>query len=140
VARFKDFDAAEAERKGDPITFKLGDQEWTAAHVNAANFLAFSRQTAEGGAGAATGFDDYITSTLAEDQREPFHAMLTEHDVQLSTLIALMQWIVEQATGNPTAAASPSPAPQSNTGKPRVVYSREPRQESITETAPSATG
>lgn len=140
MARFKDFDAAEAERKDEPLTFRMGGREWTAAHVNAANFLAFSRQTAEGGVSAMTGFDDYITSTLLEDQREDFHVMLTESGVQLSTLVSLMQWIVEQATGNPTAAASPSSAPQSNTGKPRVVYSRSPRQESITDTAPSATG
>ena len=140
MARFKDFDAAEAERKGEPITFRLGGKEWTAAHVGAATFLAFSRQSAEGGPAAMTGFDDYITSTLAEDQREPFHAMLAEHDVQLSTLIALMQWIVEQATGNPTAAVSPSLPSPSNTGKPRVVYSREPRQESTTGDVASVSG
>jgi hypothetical protein len=140
MARFKDFDAAEGERKGDPLIFKMGGREWTAAHIGAANFLAFSRQTAEGGVAAMTGFDDYITSTLPEDQREAFHTMLVEHDVQLATLIELMQWIVEQATGNPTVAASPSPAPQSNTGKPLVVYSRSPLQESTTETVPSATG
>ena len=122
MARFKDFDAAESERKGEPITFALGGREWTAAHVNAHNFLTFSRTIAKGGTDAITGFDDYITSTLAEDERDDFHAMLGEKDVQLGTLMQVSQWIVEQATGNPTADASPSPPPQSRRGaRPRVV-------------------
>jgi hypothetical protein len=126
MARFKDFDAAESERKGEPITFALGGQEWTAAHVNAANFLAFSRQIAEGGEKAFTGFDDYITSTLQEDQREDFHVMLAKKDVQLATLMDLGRWIVEQASGNPTAAASPSPARPSKSGRPSRRYSLDP--------------
>ena len=126
MSRFKDFDAAEAERKGEPIYFRLGGREWTAAHVNAANFLAFSRLVAEGGNNAVLGFDAYITSTLAEDQRADFHAMLSEQDVQLTTVIELAQWIVEQATGNPTSAASPSPAPPPKPGQPLRVYSLDP--------------
>jgi hypothetical protein len=126
MARFKDFDAAEAERKGEPITFALGGRQWTAAHVNATNFFTFSRQIAEGGPLAATGFDDYITSTLQEDQQDDFHAMLGEKDVQLATLMELGQWIVEQASGNPTAAASPSQAAPSTNGRPLRVYSLDP--------------
>ena len=120
MARFKDFDAAESERKGEPITFKMGGREWTAAHVGAANFLAFSRQVAEGGTGAVVAFDDYISQTLPEEQREAFHAMLAEEDISLNTLVELSGWIVEQATGNPTAVASLSPSqPSSNGGPPR---------------------
>jgi hypothetical protein len=120
MARFKDFDAAEAERTGDPIHFKMGGRDWQAAHVNAANFLAFARHSAEGGDRAILGFDDYITSTLPENQREDFHAMLGESDIQLGTLMELAQWIVEQATGNPTDGASLSPeAPPKTTGPPR---------------------
>jgi hypothetical protein len=138
MARFKDFDAAEAERKDEPITFALGGREWTAAHVNAANFLAFSRTIAEGGTGAVTGFDDYITSTLQEDQRKDFHRMLGEKEIQLSTLMALGQWIIEQASGNPTAAALPSASQPPKTGQPLRVYSLDPV--STPEAVPSATG
>src|ERR1035438_5849958 len=97
MARFKDFDVAESERKGEPITFKMGGREWTAAHVGAANFLAFSRQVAEGGTGAVVAFDDYISQTLPEEQREAFHAMLAEEDISLNTLVELSGWIVERS-------------------------------------------
>ncbi len=137
--RFKDFDAAEAERKGEPITFRLGGREWTAAHVNAANFLAFSRQIANGGNDVVIGFSDYITGTLPEEQRKDFHHMLVEHDIQLTTLMELGQWIVEQATGNPTDAASPSVEAPSNTGGPPRRFSVE-KGFLPEETAPSATG
>lgn len=120
---FKDFDAAEAERTGDPVRFRLGGQDWVAAHVNAANFLAFSRTIAEGGSGAITGFDDYITGTLEEDQRAVFHQMLRDSEVSLSTLMKLGQWIVEQASGNPTDAASLSRAQPSSSGAPPRVVS-----------------
>jgi hypothetical protein len=128
MARFKDFDAAEAERKGESITFVLGGREWTASHVNAANFLAFTRAIANGGNDAVTGFDDYITGTLADDQRKDFHQMLREKDIQLTTLMELGQWIVEQASGNPTAVASPSPPQPSTTGQ-------QPRRVSISPTS-----
>ena len=125
MSRFKDFDAAESERKGEPITFKMGGREWTAAHVGAANFLAFSRQVAEGGTGAVVAFDDYISQTLPEEQREAFHAMLAEEDISLNTLVELSGWIVEQATGNPTAAALPSPSLPSSSGEPARRFSVE---------------
>jgi hypothetical protein len=127
MARFKDFDAAASERKGEPITFRLGGRDWTAAHVNAANFLAFSRVIADaGGPGQATGFYEYIVATLADDDRDDFRSMLSEQDVQLATLIELMQWIIEQATGNPTSAASSSPAQPSKSGQPLRVFSLDP--------------
>ena len=126
MARFKDFDAAEAERKGEPITFRLGGREWTAAHVNAANFLAFARQIANGGNDTVIGFDDYITGTLAEKDRKAFQKMLAEKEIQLSTLMELGQWIVEQATGNPTAGASPSQEAPSSSGQPLRVMSLDP--------------
>ena len=138
MARFKDFDAAEAERKGEPITFALGGREWHATHVNAANFLTFARTISEGGNAAVSGFDDYITGTLAEEERKDFHRVLGEKDVSLATLMELGQWIVEQASGNPTAVASPSPEAPSKNGRPLRVYSREPAL--TPEAIPSAAG
>ena len=126
MARFKDFDAAEAERKGEPITFQLGGREWTAAHINAAAFLALARRSADGGDAAILAFDDYITNTLAEKDRKPFRKMLADKEVQLSTLVELGQWIVEQATGNPTAGASPSQEAPSSSGQPLRVMSLDP--------------
>jgi hypothetical protein len=122
MARFKDFDAAEAERSDEPIVFRLGGRDWVVAHVNAANFLKFARQIAKGGNDVIFAFDDYVTGALEESQREDFHKMLDAKDVQLFTLTALGTWIVEQATGNPTDVASPSPVARSKpTGKPRRV-------------------
>ena len=138
MARFKDFDAAEAERKGEPITFALGGREWTAAHVNAANFLAFTRAIAAGGNDVVIGFDAFITQSLEEGERKDFHRMLAEKDISLPTLMELGQWIIEQASGNPTPAASSSPAPPSKNGRPLRVYSLDPV--STPEAIPSAAG
>jgi hypothetical protein len=140
MARFKDFDAAEAERTNDPITFVLGGREWVAEHVNSATFLTLARKGATGGDEALLAFYEFIVGTLPEGDREDFFAMLDEKDIQMTTLKDLGQWIVEQATGNPTTAASPSLPSQSKTGKPRVVYSRSSPQESTGETAASVTG
>ena len=121
--RFKDFDAAEAERKGEPITFRLGGRDWTAAHVNAANFLVFSRKTAAGDTEAILAFEEYLSGVIDEDHREAFWAMLAERDIQLSTLMELVQWLVEQATGNPTTAALPSPSQPVSNGLPPRRFS-----------------
>jgi hypothetical protein len=124
-ARFKDFDAAEAERKGEPITFRLGGREWTAAHKGAANFLAFARNAAEPGLNQLTALDDFITDTLPEEEREPFHAMLRAEDIEVVTLTQVMQWIVEQMSGNPTDVVSPSPPARSKAGGPSRRFSVE---------------
>ena len=123
MGRFKDFDAAEAERQREPITFRLGGREWNVIHVDAASFLAFSRQIAEGGNAVVLGFDDYIHGSLAEDERDDFRAMLAESHISLPTLIAVGTWIVEQASGNPTADVSLSQPAPSRTGEPPRVVS-----------------
>ena len=122
MARFKDFDAAQAERSDVPIAFQLGGQQWTAPHVNAGTFLAFVRKAADGGDQAVLAFDDFITHCLPENQREPFHEMLMESDIPITTLTELVKWIIEEATGNPTDAVSLSAPPRAKRGqRPRVV-------------------
>lgn len=118
--RFRDFDAAIDEEQ--PITFRLGGSDWQAIHLNATNFLRFTRKTAEGGAEAAVAFQDYLTAVLGEDDRKPFMEMLDERDVSLTVLLELVKWLVEQSSGVPSPAAVPSPSRQRNSGGPtRVV-------------------
>lgn len=122
MARFKDFDAAQAEREDTPIAFQLGGQQWTAPHVNAGTFLAFVRKASEGGDQAVLAFDDFVTHVLPVEQREPFHEMLAESDIPITTLTELVKWIIEQATGNPTDAVSRSePTVRKRGQRPRVV-------------------
>jgi hypothetical protein len=127
AARFKDFDAAEAERKGDePITFRLGGRQWTASHVNAGTFLAFIRGISGDTDKVVLAFDEYIRNVLDDHDREAFADMLLHSDVQISTLRDVVWWVVEQATGNPTPAAQPSPKRRSKPGRPLRVYSLDP--------------
>lgn len=122
MARFKDFDAALAERDDDPITFKLGGRVWTAANVNAERFLRFVRQASGGGDALVLAFMDFMDATLPERDREPFHEMLDEKNVPIGVFIDTAKWIVEAAAGNPTDAATSSPARPSKRGqRPRVV-------------------
>src|ERR1700693_2342664 len=120
--RFKDFDAAEAERKGEPITFRLGGREWPVVHLGAPAFLAFVRQSADrDDKGDPTpksvwAFYDYILSTLPGDQHDAFEDMLTAENIRLETLASLTKWIVEQMSGNPTDVVSPSRPTRSKTG------------------------
>lgn len=123
MARFKDFDAASEERSGTPIAFQLGGQQWTAPHVNAGTFLAFVRKASEGGDAAVLAFDDFITHVLPDAEREPFHEMLAESNIPISTLTDLVKWIIEEATGNPTDAVSPSPPQRSRRGQRAKVVS-----------------
>ena len=122
MARFKDFDAALAERNGEPITFKLGGRQWTANHVNAETFLVFVRHASEGGDALVLAFADFIDAALPEQDRQAFHAMLNTHDVPIDVVMDLAKWVIEQAAGNPTDAVSQSPQQRSRRGqRPRVV-------------------
>lgn len=142
MARFKDFDAAEAERKGEPITFRLGGREWVIPRVKAGPFMAFARLQAEANAArsadlsademgpigirAMLSFNDYIASSLRKDQRAKYNAMLETADVSFQTIMDVAMWMVEQATGNPTEDASPLPVAPPNTGQPPRRFSLAP--------------
>jgi hypothetical protein len=123
VARFKDFDAAASEQADDPITFRMGGREWGgASSIPAAYLLKLARAEAAGDQTALLAFDEFITCIIEEDQRDAFHAMLEDKRIDLPTLRDLGRWILEQTAGNPTSAASSSPARPSKRGqRPRVV-------------------
>ena len=133
---FRDFDAFEAELSKEPIEFELGGRKWVAAHVNAANFLAFTRQLQEGGVAVLLGFESYLTQALPERDREAFAEMLRARDIRLQTLMAVVNWLVEQASGSPFDAASSSPVTPSPTGEPLRVVS--PSKASTSRRSPSA--
>jgi hypothetical protein len=122
MARFKDFDAALAERTNDPITFALGDRTWTAEHVDAETFLLFVRKASNGGDDLLLAFAEFIDTALPEDEVKEFHEMLRRRDVPLALVMEVAKWIIETAAGNPTGAVSSSVERPSRRGqRPRVV-------------------
>jgi hypothetical protein len=138
MSRFKDFDAAASERSDDPITFVLGGREWAVPHLNAHSYFMFTRKMSEGGIIGELALDDYFTSVLAKDDREAWHQMLAEKDIQMPTLMELVQWLVEETSGHPTNAVSPSPSTQSGRGQQLKVVS--PSKGSTSKAQRSAAG
>lgn len=109
MSRFKDFDAARAEARGEPLTFKLGGEMFTACAELPAGVLldmgaAFTSQDAMAGFDL---FTELFQVIVAPDDQERFAAAV--RTVGLSTVMDLVQWIVEESTGRPFETPSPSP-------------------------------
>lgn len=114
---FLDFDAFEAEQSGEPLTFKLGGREWTAAYANdAVLYLSFARGQAEGGAAAVLGFDSYLENMLLESERAAFRQMLSDKHVSMRTAAEVVGRVFQRATGLPFGEARPSAEGRSPTG------------------------
>lgn len=109
MSRFRDFDAARAAAAGDPLTFKLGGELFTASgELPAGVLLDLGRAVADDNTMVAIDLmQEFFESIVGADDEERFAKAMRR--VGLETVTALVQWIVEESTGRPFVSASSSP-------------------------------
>lgn len=114
----RDFDAARAEQSGEPLTFTLAGQEWvTTPTIEAGSVFDLAALADREDAAAIIAFRDFLLSIMAPtatdqegheyDQRLAFADSIRR--VDLPTVLAVVQWIVQETTARPFTSPSSSP-------------------------------
>lgn len=124
--RFRDFDAARAEREQEPLTFRLEGRDFTTpGTVPAGVLLDIGRAVAAGNQMAMfTATAEFFEHLVPDDQAEEFAAAVRTTDME--TMLDLVSWIIEEATGRPLPSASSSASPSSTDTPPSRVVSLTP--------------
>lgn len=126
VDRFRDFDAALAE--SEPLTFKLGGTLFTCLpEIPAGPVLRLARHADTIDAEAFVVFHQFLLSVIVPEQRDALELALD--NTGLGTLLDLIQWLIEEATGRPLPGASSLPEPVPEDGQPLRVVSLDPVSE-----------
>lgn len=123
MSRFKDFDAARAEAMGEPLTFKLGGEMFTATgEVPAAVLLDLGAAINSSDTIHAFALMQELLERLVAPEEEAQFARAMRR-VGLESVLELVRWIVEETTGRPFVTASSSPAQPSEDGAPSKLAS-----------------
>ena len=106
--RFKNFDAinaAKAEEKKDPPSFKLSGVDFECVVAPKATSVA---KLSKAGEGDVTALIDYLRSLIVPAQRVEFDVVLDDDEkvVEIETLAELVTWLAEEYTGRPTKSPS----------------------------------
>jgi hypothetical protein len=112
MSRFKDFDAARAEAHGEPLTFVLGGEMFTATgELPAGVLLDLGRAVAADNTLLTLDLlQEFFEAIVGPDDVDRFAKAVRR--VGLETVQALLEWIVEESTGRPFTTASSSPLPR----------------------------
>lgn len=126
MPRYRDFDAARAEQHREPLTFRLGGEEFTIDGALPAGILldiaaAQSSGNQEAMFGAIVGMWDQL---IPQPDQERFAQAIRK--VDLETMLALVEWVVEETTGRPFGQPASSPVVPSQDGPPSRVVSLSP--------------
>lgn len=121
MSRFRDFDAARAERASEPLEFKLGGELFTASGDMPAGLLLDAAASMHDPNAQGDVFQALFNGIVAEEDHERFAAAVRRVDMQ--TVVDLVEWIMEEVTGRPLPSASPSLAQLSTNGSPSKVAS-----------------
>lgn len=112
---FRDFDAALAEALGEPLTFQLGGERFDVPlPLPAAPWI---RAVSDPKRDVTVAFHGYLREVIAEDQRETFDEAFEQAKVPEATLIEIVKWITEEASGFPTKRRSSSSRSPRTNGK-----------------------
>lgn len=116
MTRFRDFDAARAERVADPIEFVIGGERFTSTgELPAGVLLDIGRAIAAGNDFASFAlFTEFFDSIVAPADHERFAGVVRSTDIE--TVLELAGWIIEEATGRPLSSVSSSEAGPSRNG------------------------
>jgi hypothetical protein len=116
MSRYKDFDAARAERAGEPLTFKLGGEMFTGSGEIPAGLLLDASAALTNEAAAAQAFQALFEGIVPEEDHERFATAVRRVDMQ--TVFELVTWIMEEISGRPFGNASSSPKLHAVDGAP----------------------
>lgn len=117
---FKDFDAAIAEQRQEPVSFRAGGEDFEIEAVNAGPLLKLARLASLEGAQAVVEFDNLCRALLSEKDQERWDKVLNR--IPTETVVAIVEFIIEESTGKVTEQPSasrgrlPKSGRQSNTG------------------------
>jgi hypothetical protein len=116
--RHKDFSAG--PRNNDPITFTLEGESFAAkSNIPGAKLLDFvvEADSTDGGKAAAA-LVDFIKTSLVKEDVDRFTTLIEDDDksIQIETLGAICEWLVEQYTARPTQLPSTSLDGQTTNG------------------------
>lgn len=124
MSRHRDFDAARAESKLEPLTFRLVGHDFTIDRVPAGPLLDLAAQSDATDAAAMAAFARFLKALVREDQRDALAVALD--DTALETVLDLVRWVIEEATGRPLDMPQPSLRDASEAGQPSRVVSLNP--------------
>lgn len=116
----KDFDAARRERQNEPLSFTLAGEQFTCLPilpwVTMENLIRPYQE--QGEMGVVLQIGPLMEACLIDEDVERFHAILTRKDdpIDLETVTAIVEWLLESYTGRPTERFSSLPGGQSTTG------------------------
>lgn len=109
TGRFRDFDAARAERVEEPLTFKLGGYVFTCrGQIPVGPVLTLATSADLTGPDAIRALGQFLRDLVVDDDQAEFGRVLGE--VGFDDLFAVVQWVLEEVTGRPLSSASPSPS------------------------------
>lgn len=118
----KDFDAALAELRGEPVTFKLGGTQFRVpTPVPSAPWVAM---VSDPNRDTELAFHDYIREIIDPKQREAWGKAFRSSGIDAEGLTELVRYIIEEASGNPTKPRSSSrKSPRTNGARSKAVQS-----------------
>lgn len=112
----RDFDAAAREASGEPAEFRLGGETFTVRAVPAGAILTLARNSLDdiGLLESYNNVDACIRACIDPEDLERWEK--ATFNVQLSTLLEVVPWLVRVSTGRPTTPPSGSPSQPSADG------------------------
>lgn len=116
MSRHKDFDAARAESVGEPLTFRLAGYDFeTVGEIPAGPLLDMAASVTSGSdVTGLSALQAFFAAIIPEERAKDFNDAIRK--VGLTTMLELIQWIVEETTGRPLTSASSSAGPPSSNG------------------------
>lgn len=105
----------------DPLSFKIGDDEFTVYPPTTAMFALFLSSQAENRtiADQMAGVVDLVDGLLTEEQRPLFHKRLLDrnHPLDFDVLQEIIEWLLEEWSARPTQESSDSSSSQRSGGR-----------------------
>ena len=131
MSRHRDFDAARAETEGEPITFRLAGRDFTIPEIPALAFLEVAASLGGDGTSVVGSFSRFLFETVPVDQHDELRDALRE--VTPARAIAVVTWLIEEATAVPLEPPSGSvPTSSGNGAASKLAWASEgfePRSE-----------
>ena len=124
MGRHRDFDASRAENNAEPLTFRLAGYDFVIERVPAGPLLDLAANGDATDAAAMAAFARFLKALVRPADRDQLAAALDDTD--LTTVLELVRWVIEESTGRPLDTPLPSPPVASEDGEPSKVVSLSP--------------
>lgn len=111
----RDFDAAVAEAKGEPLVFTLGGVDHSArTPIPASAFLAMLAHETKGVAYLGQAYQDFLCAAVEDP--DALRQAVTVSQISTDGLLDILRWLVEEGSARPTTRPANSVGSDSETG------------------------